>query len=83
MTEEQCDCSSVRERRFAVASGTVKFFNADKGFGSIRREQGDGVFVRYSNIQGTGYKSLEEGHHVELDVAPGRKGEEALDVRAV
>jgi CspA family cold shock protein len=66
-----------------VATGTVKFFNADKGFGFIRREQGEDVFVHYSNIQGTGYKSLEEGQHVEFDVAPGRKGEEALNVRVV
>ena len=66
-----------------MATGTVKFFNADKGFGFIRREQGEDVFVHYSNIQGTGYKSLEEGHHVEFDVAPGRKGEEALNVRVV
>ncbi len=66
-----------------MATGTVKFFNADKGFGFIRREQGEDVFVHYSNIQGTGYKSLEEGQHVEFDVAPGRKGEEALNVRVV
>ena len=66
-----------------MATGTVKFFNAEKGFGFIRREQGEDVFVHYSNIQGTGYKSLEEGQHVEFDVAPGRKGEEALNVRVV
>ncbi|MEA2702960.1 MAG: cold shock protein [Actinomycetota bacterium] len=70
----------MREKT-AVATGTVKFFNADKGFGFIRREQGEDVFVHYSNIEGTGYKSLEEGQNVEFDVAPGRKGEEALNVR--
>jgi CspA family cold shock protein len=59
----------------------VKFFNADKGFGFISREQGDDVFVHYSNIQGSGYKSLTEGQQVEFDVAPGRKGEEAQNVR--
>ena len=63
--------------------GTVKFFNADKGFGFIAREQGDDVFVHYSNIQGSGYKSLQEGQRVEFDVAPGRKGEEAQNVRVV
>ena len=66
-----------------MATGTVKFFNAEKGFGFISREQGDDVFVHYSNIQGDGYKSLSEGQHVEFDVAPGRKGEEAQNVRAL
>jgi cold shock protein len=61
----------------------VKFFNADKGFGFIAREDGDDVFVHYSNIQGSGYKSLSEGQRVEFDVAPGRKGEEAQNVRVI
>ena len=59
----------------------MKFFNAEKGFGFISREAGDDVFVHYSNIQGNGYKSLAEGQRVEFDVAPGRKGEEAKNVR--
>ena len=66
-----------------MATGTVKFFNSDKGFGFISREQGDDVFVHFSNIQGTGYKTLDEGQRVEFDVAPGRKGEEAQNVRVV
>ena len=66
-----------------MATGTVKFFNSDKGFGFISREQGDDVFVHFSNIQGTGYKSLEEGQRVEFDVAPGKKGEEAQNVRVI
>ncbi len=66
-----------------MATGTVKFFNADKGYGFITREQGEDVFVHFSNIQGTGYKSLEEGQRVEFDVAPGRKGEEAQNVRVI
>ncbi len=66
-----------------MATGTVKFFNAEKGYGFISREQGDDVFVHYSNIEGRGYRSLEEGQKVEFDVAPGRKGEEAQNVRAV
>jgi CspA family cold shock protein len=61
----------------------VKFFNADKGFGFIGREEGDDVFVHYSNIQGSGYKTLTEGQRVEFDVAPGRKGDEAQNVRVV
>ena len=66
-----------------MATGTVKFFNAEKGFGFISREQGDDVFVHYSNIQGSGYKSLDEGQRVEFDVAPGKKGDEAQNVRAL
>jgi CspA family cold shock protein len=66
-----------------VATGTVKFFNAEKGFGFIAREQGNDVFVHFSQIQGDGYKSLAEGQAVEFDVAPGRKGEEAQNVRAI
>jgi CspA family cold shock protein len=66
-----------------VATGTVKFFNAEKGYGFISREQGEDVFVHYSNIEGRGYRSLEEGQKVEFDVAPGRKGEEAQNVRAI
>ena len=63
--------------------GQVKFFNAEKGYGFIEREGGDDVFVHYSNIQGDGYKSLEDGQRVEFDVAPGRKGEEAQNVRVI
>jgi CspA family cold shock protein len=66
-----------------MTTGTVKFFNAEKGFGFISREQGDDVFVHFSNIVGEGYKSLDEGQRVEFDVAPGRKGEEAQNVRAI
>ena len=66
-----------------MATGTVKFFNAEKGFGFISREGADDVFVHFSNIEGTGYKSLQEGDKVEFEVAPGRKGEEAQKVRVV
>jgi len=66
-----------------VATGTVKFFNAEKGFGFISRDEGEDVFVHYSNIQSSGYRTLEQGQRVEFDVAPGRKGEEAQNVRAI
>ena len=66
-----------------MATGTVKFFNAEKGLGFISREGADDVFVHFSNISGDGYKSLDEGQSVEFDVAPGRKGEEAQNVRPI
>jgi len=66
-----------------LATGTVKFFNAEKGYGFISREKGEDVFVHFSNIQGSGYRTLEQGQRVEFDVAPGRKGEEAQNVRVI
>jgi CspA family cold shock protein len=64
-------------------TGTVKWFNAEKGYGFISREQGNDVFVHYSAIQMDGYRTLEEGQNVEFDVGPGKKGEEAQNVRAI
>ena len=64
-----------------MTTGTVKWFNGEKGFGFIAREGGDDVFVHFSAIQGDGYRNLEEGQRVDFDVAPGRKGEEAQNVR--
>lgn len=66
-----------------MTTGTVKWFNSEKGFGFIAREDGDDVFVHFSAIEGTGYKSLEEGQKVEFEVGPGRKGDEARDVRVI
>ena len=71
------------EKRVFVTQGTVKFFNGEKGYGFISREQGDDVFVHYSAIQGDGYKSLEEGQRVEFEVGNGRKGPEAQNVRPI
>ena len=63
--------------------GIVKWFNAAKGFGFIQRHTGEDVFVHFSAIQMNGYRTLEEGQKVEFDVAPGRKGDEAQNVRPV
>ena len=63
--------------------GTVKFFNAEKGYGFISREGGSDVFVHFSNIKAEGYRTLQEGQTVEFDIAPGRKGDEAQNVVVV
>jgi CspA family cold shock protein len=61
-------------------TGTVKWFNAEKGFGFISREDGDDVFVHFSAIQGDGFKSLEEGQNVTFDLAKGPRGPQAENV---
>src|SRR5262249_18474295 len=65
----------------SMPTGTVKFFNAEKGFGFISRLDGEDVFVHFSNIAGDGYRSLDDGQEVEFEIGPGRKGPEALNVR--
>ncbi len=67
-----------------MAQGTVKWFNAEKGFGFIAQEDGgDDVFVHYSAIQMQGYKALEENQRVEFEVTQGPKGPQAENVRSV
>jgi CspA family cold shock protein len=66
-----------------MASGTVKFFNEQKGFGFISREEGADVFVHFSAIQGDGFKTLQEGQKVEFEIAKGQKGDEAKNLRVV
>ncbi len=60
--------------------GTVKWFNASKGFGFIQRKRGEDVFVHYSSIEGEGYRSLEEREVVEFEVVEGPKGLQAFHV---
>ncbi|EIM1203029.1 cold-shock protein, partial [Listeria monocytogenes] len=59
----------------------VKWFNAEKGFGFIERENGDDVFVHFSAIQGDGFKSLDEGQAVTFDVEEGQRGPQAANVQ--
>ena len=61
--------------------GTVKWFNAEKGFGFIAPESGEDVFVHFSAIQSGGYRSLDEGQAVEFEVTQGPKGAQAANVR--
>ncbi len=71
------------ERDGDLMTGTVKWFNSEKGYGFISRDGGADVFVHYSAIQGEGYRDVEEGQKVEFDVGVGRKGDEAQNVRGL
>lgn len=64
-----------------IETGTVKWFNASKGYGFIGREKKPDVFVHYSGIVGDGYKSLNEGDEVEFEVTKGPKGPQASNVK--
>ncbi len=64
-------------------TGKVKWFNDAKGYGFIERPDGDDVFVHYSAIQGTGFRSLSEGQEVEFEVVEGPKGKQAANVTKV
>lgn len=63
-----------------MKKGTVKWFNATKGFGFITTEDGDDVFVHFSAIEGDGFKSIDEGQEVEFEVTDGEKGPQAVNV---
>jgi CspA family cold shock protein len=63
--------------------GTVKWFNNDKGYGFIERDAGGDIFVHYSAIQGSGYRSLEDGQRVEFAVAEGPRGLQAQEVNRI
>lgn len=66
-----------------MIKGTVKWFNERKGFGFLSRDEGDDVFVHYSNIQSSGFKSLTEGQDVQFEVEDGPKGPTAVNVTAL
>jgi CspA family cold shock protein len=73
-----------KRRPGRVARGTVKWFNGEKGYGFIAPDEGgEDVFVHYSSIEGSGFRSLEEGERVSYEPTRGRKGEQAENVRRV
>jgi CspA family cold shock protein len=71
---------AIFRRKSVKEKGTVKWFNAAKGYGFIQRSTGDDVFVHFSAIQATGYRSLDEGSQVEFEVKQGPKGLQAENV---
>ena len=67
----------------ARTQGTVKWFNAEKGYGFISREGCEDLFVHYTEIQGSGYRSLDEGAKVEFEITDGKKGKQASAVTVI
>jgi CspA family cold shock protein len=81
---QRCRCLEGREfsqEGQELPEGTVKWFSNEKGFGFIEREEGDDVFVHFSQIQQDGYKSLEQGQRVSFEITEGPKGLQASEVR--
>jgi CspA family cold shock protein len=76
-------CFGAFQEKVCERKGTVKWFNAAKGFGFIQRSTGDDVFVHFSAIQSSGYRSLDEGAQVEFEVKQGPKGLQAENVQPV
>ena len=66
-----------------MATGTVKWFNSTKGYGFVTSEDGQDVFVHHSDIQGEGFKTLDEGQAVEFDIGEGPKGPKAANIRKI
>lgn len=74
----------IRSKELVVATGKVKWFSNEKGYGFITQDEGgDDVFVHFSAIQSDGYRSLTEGQEVEFDVTEGDKGKQAANVRPI
>jgi CspA family cold shock protein len=78
--ESPFDLAVQKKEEGVKSKGTVKWFNDRKGFGFIRLESGEDVFVHYSALQGDGFKSLKEGECVEFDIVQGAKGPQAANV---
>jgi len=80
----KCGSRNISKDTLQMAQGTVKWFNADKGYGFIAPDDGSGdVFVHFSAIEANGYRSLEENQKVEYSVTQGPKGPQAAQVRAL
>ena len=76
--------AGAKKERHVMAQGTVKWFNPDKGYGFISREDGDDLFVHYSEIQMDGFKTLDEGQAVEFEITTGQNGKlQASAVRKI
>jgi CspA family cold shock protein len=75
--------TSNRRRRSAMPEGVVKWFNEKKGYGFIKKEDGQDIFVHYSAIKGKGFKTLVEGDRVRFEIQQGAKGPAASDVEKV
>ena len=76
-------CPEWRKWGSVVATGTVKWFNNDKGYGFIARDEGPDVFVHHTAIQMNGFRTLTEGQRVEFEVTAGEKGDQARNVKAL
>jgi cold shock protein len=79
--EEFSATSSKRNKATVMETGTVKWFNDAKGYGFISRQNGEDVFVHFSAIQASGFRSLQEGQQVQFDVVKGPKGWQAENVK--